>query len=79
MSTMTPETLRQWRDDHQYTQQTLANTLGVTSQAVRNWEAGRRPIPPWLRLALTGIVSAEDTAALERRISALEAKVGVGQ
>ena len=54
---MTPERLREWRGTHKLTQEQLARVLGVTGQAVRNWEASRRPIPPWLRLALVGVVT----------------------
>ena len=30
------------------TQQALADETGASLDAVKSWEAGRRPIPPWL-------------------------------
>lgn len=52
---MTPSELRQTRKAKGLTQQALADYLGFTVRAVKFWEAGERPIPKWLALALKGI------------------------
>ena len=42
---MIGERLAEIRGDHHHTQKDLANTLGVSLQAVRNWEQGRNDPP----------------------------------
>lgn len=49
---MTPEQLKQWRDLNGYTQQRLADVLGVLQVSVARWETGVRKIPSFLHLAL---------------------------
>jgi DNA-binding XRE family transcriptional regulator len=52
---MTPEDLKTWRKQHAYTQQRLANTLGVIKLTVGRWERGDRQIPSFLHLALDAL------------------------
>ncbi len=49
---MTPEDLKEWRKTHSYTQQGLADTLGVIRLTITRWENGTRAIPKLLELAL---------------------------
>jgi len=49
---MTPEQLRQWRDSNGYSQQRLADALGVFRETIARWETGVREIPSFLHLAL---------------------------
>ena len=49
---MTPEELKAWRKKSGYTQEGLAQTLGVTKTTVYRWEAALREIPPFLALTL---------------------------
>lgn len=49
---MTKEDLRRRRDVLGFTQEELAEKLGVTRQSVYMWEAGKTNIPALLNLAL---------------------------
>jgi transcriptional regulator with XRE-family HTH domain len=49
---MTPEELKTWRMDKGFTQQELAEGLGVSNVSVCRWETGVRAIPSFLPLAL---------------------------
>ena len=49
---MTPEDLKRWRELNGYSQQGLANALGVFQVSVARWETGVRKIPSFLHLAL---------------------------
>ena len=49
---MKPEEITTWRKKQNLTQMALAEILGVTRAAVSRWESGKRPIPPFLHLAL---------------------------
>jgi transcriptional regulator with XRE-family HTH domain len=42
-----------WRPRHGYSQQELANALGVAKSTIQRWEAGQMPIPRYIWLALT--------------------------
>lgn len=48
----TPDELREIREEAGVTREELAQAIGVTPQAIANWEAGRRPrrdlIPAYL-------------------------------
>jgi len=52
---MTAQELRQWRTEHGYTQQGLADALGVIRLTVTRWESGTRAIPTFLELALQSL------------------------
>ena len=49
---MTPEQLKQWREKNGYTQQRLADALGIIQVSIARWETGVRKIPSFLHLAL---------------------------
>jgi transcriptional regulator with XRE-family HTH domain len=51
---MTPDTLREWRDQHGWSQTQLAEAIGVASMTISRWERGDMEIrhPTMLRLAL---------------------------
>jgi DNA-binding transcriptional regulator YiaG len=49
---MTPEYLKHWRRTNHYSQQRLADALGVLQVTVARWETGVRKIPSFLHLAL---------------------------
>lgn len=49
---MTPADLRRWRELNGYSQQGLADVLGVFQVSVARWETGVRKIPSFLHLAL---------------------------
>lgn len=55
ISPMEPSELTKWRKEHKYTQQQLADLLGVARMTVVRWERAMREIPPFLHLALTGL------------------------
>lgn len=52
--TDTPALLREWRAKHQWSQQRLADALGVRQHTVTRWETGERTcsMPVVLALAL---------------------------
>ncbi len=52
---MTPGALKTWRAKHGYTQQRLADALGVFQETIARWEIGTRKIPSFLALALLGL------------------------
>lgn len=49
---MTSIELKAWRTKNGYTQEELAQILGVTKTTVYRWEAALREIPPFLALTL---------------------------
>jgi len=57
---MTPEQLKQWREKHQHSQQSLAEVLGVYRETVARWENGTREIPSLLALALEALEYREE-------------------
>ena len=52
MRRLSPEELRAWRRRHGLTQQELGWLLGMSRDAISNWETGRRKIPLYLSLLL---------------------------
>jgi DNA-binding XRE family transcriptional regulator len=57
---MKPEDLKQWRREHGYSQQALADTLGVPKVTVYRWESSGkavRRIPPFLHITLECIAN----------------------
>ena len=52
---MDPASLKEFRQMMSLAQSGLASALGVSVRAVEEWEAGRRPIPPLLPLALSAL------------------------
>ena len=52
---MKPDELRKWREENGYTQDELADILGVAMFSVSRWETGTRAIPSFLHLALKAI------------------------
>ncbi len=48
----TSEGIRRWRTNQGWSQARLAEALGNTAQAIKNWESGRNPAPHWLPLAI---------------------------
>lgn len=52
---MTPEDLKRWRQSNVYSQQRLADALGVFQVTVARWETGVRKIPSFLALALRAL------------------------
>lgn len=48
--------LKEFRRQTGLSQAGLAAELGASTRAVEEWEAGRRPAPPMLRLALTAVL-----------------------
>jgi len=53
---MTPAELKAWRTRRGLSQLRLAVLLGVSGLSVSRWERADRPIPPWLHLALDGLI-----------------------
>jgi transcriptional regulator with XRE-family HTH domain len=51
---VTPESLREWRDEHGWSQKELGEALGVDPMSISRWETGTMEIrhPLMLRLAL---------------------------
>lgn len=49
---MKPSDLIKWRKAQGYTQQKIADILGVAKNTVYRWEAGLREIPSFLHLTL---------------------------
>ncbi len=68
---MTPEELKSWRKKAGYTQEELAQILGITKTTVYRWEAAMREIPPFLALALECL---EKKKGGEKRKRATETK-----
>lgn len=56
---MTPDDLRHARQRLGLSQAKLGRLLGLSSQSVYMWEAGKTRLPPWLPLALRGISAQE--------------------
>jgi transcriptional regulator with XRE-family HTH domain len=52
---MTPADLKQWRRSNGYSQQRLADALGVFQVTVARWETEVREIPSFLHLALEAL------------------------
>ncbi len=52
---MEPSELTQWRKKQGYTQQELAELLGVARMTVVRWEKAMREIPSFLHLALEAL------------------------
>jgi DNA-binding XRE family transcriptional regulator len=52
ISNMKKEELINWRGKYSYTQEELAQALGVFRETIARWETGTRKIPPYLNLAL---------------------------
>ncbi len=52
---MTPEGLKRWREANGYSQQRLADALGVFQVTVARWETDVRKIPSFLHLALEAL------------------------
>lgn len=50
-----PAEMRAFRRECGWSQATVANALGVHYSTVSRWEAGQRPIPPTVRLALESL------------------------
>lgn len=57
---MTPQEVRKWRSDNGFTQQRLADELGVTVITVCRWETETRAIPSMLVLALEALQKREE-------------------
>ena len=55
MVVMAPDDLKRWRKANGYTQQRLADALGVIQVTVARWETGVREIPSFLGLALEAL------------------------
>lgn len=69
---MTPEDLKKWREEHFYSQQQLADALGVTNICVSRWEIGMRNIPSFLALALRAL----ELEGGEQKIKGMKTKKG---
>jgi DNA-binding XRE family transcriptional regulator len=52
---MEPSELIKWRKDQKYTQQELADLLGVARMTIVRWEKAMREIPTFLHLALRSL------------------------
>ncbi len=52
---MNGKTLKEKRSELDFTQEQLANELGVTANTVARWERDEMKIPPFLHLALETI------------------------
>ena len=50
-----PEDLKRWRELNGYSQQRLADALGVTQVTIARWETGFRKMPSFLHLALEAL------------------------
>ena len=50
--TMDKNDLKKWRKKHSFTQEQLAQALGVYQVTIARWETGVRKIPVFLPLAL---------------------------
>jgi DNA-binding XRE family transcriptional regulator len=55
MIVMTREDLKRWRQSNGYTQQQLADALGVFQTTIARWETSVRAIPSFLGLALEAL------------------------
>ncbi|MBP7529804.1 MAG: helix-turn-helix transcriptional regulator [Syntrophorhabdaceae bacterium] len=58
---MTPQDLKTWRKKNGYTQQGLADAIGIYQVTVARWENGTRAIPSMLALALKGLECEQKT------------------
>jgi DNA-binding XRE family transcriptional regulator len=61
-----PDDLRSARKALGLTQARLASLLGVTTSAVGNWEAGVRPVPPYLGYAVAWLQTRAGRALIRR-------------
>jgi transcriptional regulator with XRE-family HTH domain len=64
---MTPNDLKKWREANGYSQSGLAKALSVHIMTVSRWERGIREIPPFLHLALTGLVLQDKVGVTKRK------------
>jgi len=60
---MTPEALKQWIADHEYTHESLAQALGISRSSLHKWITGRHPVMPTAKLALEQLATGQDVAA----------------
>lgn len=54
---MSGDDLSAWMTEHDYSQTRLAHALGVDMATIWRWRNGKSPIPPYLHLALIGLLS----------------------
>jgi len=52
---MKKQDLKKWRELFSFTQQELAEALGVYQETIARWETGARKIPSYLHLALEAL------------------------
>lgn len=71
---MKPEDLKQWRREHGYSQQALADLLGVRKVTIYRWERqdkegdkSHRDIPPFLHLTLECIAKKKGGKGTKRK------------
>lgn len=58
--------VRDLREDHDYTQQQLADRLYMARSVYRRYEAGEREIPTWVVLALADLYNTSTDYILGR-------------
>ena len=52
---MTADELRAWRKKNKLSQVKAAEILGCSRQGIRNWEAGKNPVPKSIALAIAAV------------------------
>lgn len=60
---MTPEQFRVWITDHGYTQESLAEALGINRTSLYKWLMGRHPVTVTVKLALDHLASKRPIAS----------------
>ncbi len=59
---MTGNEFRQWRKEYGYTQNGIADELGVSRQTIVSWEKSAKHLPRLLELALKSVTQVRNVA-----------------
>ena len=77
VNNMKPSELLNWRKKNGYSQIKLGKALGVSTITVYRWEKSMRQIPPFLHLALEGLLMKGGKSKAKGKIKKTKKRKGV--